>query len=87
MLTFFLFVVLEYIVSVIGYIFYYESYAGNCESMLYCFLFTFDQTFKGNSGIGTYLTENDGVANVAKKKLSRFFFDNIATYVLNVIMI
>lgn len=46
LLTFLLFVVLEYCFSVIGYIYFYLEYDGRCESLLYCFLTTFDQTFK-----------------------------------------
>lgn len=46
LLTFTLFLILEYISSLFGYTFFYSYYNGICESTLVCFLSTFDQTFK-----------------------------------------
>jgi hypothetical protein len=45
-LTLILFIILEYIFSIVAYSFFSSDYNGNCESMLYCFFFTFDYTFK-----------------------------------------
>ncbi len=45
-LTFILFVILEYIWSILGFSYFSDQYQGNCESVLMCFLFTFDYTFK-----------------------------------------
>lgn len=42
LLTFLLFIVLEYSFAVVGYSVYSVDYGGRCESLLYCFLTTFD---------------------------------------------
>lgn len=55
--------------------------------MLYCFLFTFDYTFKANSGVGAVLTDINGQVNVAKDSIGRFFFDNLFFYILVLIMV
>lgn len=46
LLTFLLFIVFEYSFSVWGYSMFSDEYDGRCESLLYCFLTTFDNTFK-----------------------------------------
>ncbi|KAL4462524.1 hypothetical protein ABPG74_000354 [Tetrahymena malaccensis] len=91
LLTFMLFIILEYCFSVWGYSLYYGDYDDRCESLLYCFLTTFDQTFKPNGGVGGFLTSNPAQANVtsntAKYSMSRFIFDQLFQYVLLNIMI
>ncbi|EGR32738.1 MIR domain protein [Ichthyophthirius multifiliis] len=87
LLTFLLLVIAEYIFTIFAYTFYNQDYMGNCSSMLYCFLFTFDQTFKANGGVGGYLAETTGQKNTAQFNFSRFFFDNLSQYVLVTIMI
>lgn len=45
-ITFVLLCVLEYMASITIYMLFSDNFGGNCESMLYCFLIAFDQTFK-----------------------------------------
>jgi len=50
-----LFIILEYIASLVGFTAFSKYYEGNCETTLDCFLYTFDFTFKANGGIGGQL--------------------------------
>lgn len=52
-----LFIILEYIFSLIAFAAFSEDYQGNCETTYDCFLYTFDYTFKANGGIGGQLDE------------------------------
>ena len=42
LLTFCLFMLLCYIWAILGYMFFYEAWAGSCDSVLYCFLTILD---------------------------------------------
>lgn len=63
-----------------------------CTTLLICWLYTFDATFKANGGIGGQL---DGLRSsyftafpsAAKYTVSRFFFDNFFTIIIVVIMV
>jgi hypothetical protein len=54
-LTFCLFVLINYIFALLGYIFFSDAYAGNCDSMLYCLLTVLDNTFKVKKKKKNYL--------------------------------
>ena len=53
-LVFLLYLVLNYFFSIWAYAFLYEIYDGECESMILCFLKTYDYTFK----VKLYLLHN-----------------------------
>ncbi len=61
-LTMILFIILEFVYTTIGFLFFREDYNNNCNDLLYCLLFTYDYTFKKPGGVGTYLTENDKIS-------------------------
>lgn len=48
--------ILVYVYGLLGYTFFHDDFYGKCDSALFCFLFTFDWTFKANGGVGGYLT-------------------------------
>lgn len=53
MLTFMLVMLMNYFFSLVAYIWLYELYNnGKCDSLLVCFIATFDYAFKNNGGIG-----------------------------------
>ncbi len=47
-LTFLLFLIIEYMFSLAAYSFIYKDYKDECSSMISCFLVTFDQGLKVN---------------------------------------
>lgn len=52
-LTFVLVMLMNYYFTIIAYIWFSDIYANNkCDSMIVCFLSTFDYAFKNNGGIG-----------------------------------
>jgi len=59
LLTFILIILFNYFFTLFAYTFFYESYDNKCETLLYCFLETFDKAFKNNGGIGGWLDNND----------------------------
>ena len=59
LLTFILIILFNYFFTLFAYTFFYDSYDGKCETLLYCFLETFDKAFKNNGGIGGWLDSND----------------------------
>lgn len=86
-----LFIIFVYVYGLIGYTFFSDDYQEDrCSSALFCFLFTFDWTFKANAGVGGYLTGNeDGSDNppTEKYKIGRFMFDNSSNIFLVIIMV
>lgn len=45
-LTFIFLLILEYIFALLGFYFFPNQYNGRCDSLLFCFIFCFDNTFK-----------------------------------------
>ncbi|CAD8103545.1 unnamed protein product [Paramecium sonneborni] len=86
-LTLVLFVILVYVYALIAYTFFFEDYNGKCQSTLFCFLFTFDWTFKANGGVGGYLSDLEDENIVEKYQLGRFVFDNTSNIFLVIIMV
>lgn len=64
MLTLVLFIILVWVYGLIAFTFFNEDYYGRCGRTVYCFLFTFDWTFKANGGVGGYLTGMSDSDNV-----------------------
>ena len=61
MLTLVLFIILVWVYGLIAFTFFSSDYYDRCNATLFCFLFTFDWTFKANGGVGGYLTSlSDG---------------------------
>mmetsp|Transcript_22209 Transcript_22209/g.19037 ORF Transcript_22209/g.19037 Transcript_22209/m.19037 type:complete len:420 (-) Transcript_22209:169-1428(-) len=85
-LTLFLFLIFEYIFSLIAFTAFYEDYAGNCQSTIDCFLYTFDNTFKANGGIGGKLADLSEETN-PEFDVGRYLFDNAFNIILVIIMI
>ena len=82
-LTFLLLLVVVYIFTILGYWLFYEEYLNpNCHSLLQCLLTYWDQSFKNNGGIGSFmdytLTPNSDAL--------RFFFDNIYNIVVMIVL-
>ncbi|CAD8132784.1 unnamed protein product [Paramecium pentaurelia] len=86
-LTLVLFIILVYVYGLIAYTFFFEDYKGKCQSTLFCFLFTFDWTFKANGGVGGYLSDLEDEDKVEKYQLGRFVFDNTSNIFLVIIMV
>ncbi|CAD8059333.1 unnamed protein product [Paramecium primaurelia] len=86
-LTLVLFIILVYVYGLIAYTFFFEDYAGKCQSTLFCFLFTFDWTFKANGGVGGYLSDLEDENVVEKYRVGRFVFDNTSNIFLVIIMV
>ncbi|CAD8068825.1 unnamed protein product [Paramecium sonneborni] len=86
-LTLVLFVILVYVYGLIAYTFFFEDYKGKCQSTLFCFLFTFDWTFKANGGVGGYLSDLEDENVVDKYRVGRFVFDNTSNIFLVIIMV
>jgi len=85
-LTFVLFVILEYIASLFAFTSFHTDYEGNCESLIGCFMYTFDFTFKANGGIGGQLdTIYERPAGYFTA--GRFFFDNLFNLFLVIIIL
>jgi inositol 1,4,5-triphosphate receptor type 1/inositol 1,4,5-triphosphate receptor type 3 len=55
LLTFILIILFNYFFTLIAYVYFYDDYDNKCDSLLYCFLETFDKAFKNNGGIGGWL--------------------------------
>ena len=86
-LAFVLYLILNYIYSLIAYEWLQKDYQGNCVTTLYCMLFTFDWTFKANAGVGGYLTGIEDESTKKNFKIGRFIFDNTFNIILAIIMI
>ena len=54
---------------------------------MYCFLFTFDWTFKENGGVGGYITDIEDEDVMPKYEWRRFTFDNSSNIILLIIMV
>lgn len=76
LLTFLLFLLIEYYFTILGYIWFYEQYPNKrCYRLWECFFETFDLTFKEGGGVGAFLTD---LWDLEENQLYlRFFFDNI----------
>jgi len=81
-----LFIIFEYIASLIGFAAFSEDYQGNCETTYDCFLYTFDFTFKANGGIGGQL-DDIYERPAGSYAYGRFLFDNLFNLILAVVMI
>lgn len=89
MLTFLLFLVVEYYFAIFGFAFMRDQYAGGdscidascnnqCESLFVCFWTTFDRGFKADGGLGGYFSENLHYVTADTNSLWgwRLLFDN-----------
>jgi len=82
LLTFLLFLIIEYVFTLFGFAFLYQDYQGYCPSTWLCFLYTYDYTFKANGGIGGQLQEEAP----GDYKVGRYIFDNLSNLILVIIM-
>lgn len=88
MFTYFLFIVLMYAFTLIGYYYLRVSYPSNfCESTFVCLLTAFDRSFKSDGGLGGYLAHDNSETLSNSYFLGRFFFDNIFMILLMIIML
>lgn len=103
-LTLILWVIFEFVFAIWAFIFLRDQYTpyisgqdddlntSYCKTLLTCFVYTFDFTFKSNGGIGSqldslrngFLSDNPGQA---KYTISRFFFDNLFTLLIAITMV
>ena len=91
LLTLMLYIVLEYIFAVIGYLAFTDDYVDyNCRSVLHCFMFNIDMTFKENGGIGAALipsySRREGNDYVSIK-YSRVVFDFLFALIMTMIIV
>lgn len=57
-MTLFLFLIIEYVFTVIAYTWFSNTYPDQtCDNLTSCFLITLDQTFKQNGGVGAFLNK------------------------------
>lgn len=61
LLTFLLYLLMNYVFSLAGYYWFYEEYHGYCSSTWMCFLTAIDKAFKVDGGIGGFLTANSNI--------------------------
>ena len=99
LLTFLVFILVQYFFAIIGYTYFHEDYDTGitCDSLFVCFLTTWDQTFKQTGGVGAYLQDPDLIIGtdadgneIIKRGLylwSRFFFDDLAKIIPVIIII
>ena len=95
-LTFFLFIVVEYWFSLIAYTFLHDHFPPEeCASTIGCFLTMFDKGFKSDGGIGSYMDGTDGLENSIRwnKKnhnneilMGRLIYDNLFNIIVMIIM-
>lgn len=52
-------ILLNYVFTIIAYTWLGDLYRERCESMIFCFMETFDKGFKYPGGIGGWLKENE----------------------------
>ena len=71
-LTFLLLGVLNYYASILAYIWFKEPVEGNCDSILYCFLWVLDATIKGS--LSAKFLFDVGLANIAEVHKFGFWF-------------
>ena len=85
-MTLTLLLVILYFFTIYGYLSLYNYYDDRCETMLFCFVETFDLTFKNDGGVGSFF-ENVKSQDPTNYDYERFFFDNIENYLIVIIMI
>ena len=75
-LTLAMFIIVEYYFSLYAYLYlsadYEDGRAGTCNSLLKCFLTTFDWTFKETGSIGAFLKPQE-----QDIRIQRWIFDNL----------
>lgn len=91
LITLLLYVIMEYIFAVIGYCLFPDQYPTfTCDSLIHCFLFEIDATFKNNGGIGAALTRiytiNNGTESVTML-YGRAVNDFIFNFVMLIIVV
>lgn len=90
LLVFVLLFIWEYVFALIGFLAFPEDYSGGCDSMLFCFLLCFDNTFKTNGGIGGWLdtvNSEQTLASSSKFKPGRMIYDAAQNIIIVIIMI
>ncbi len=59
-----LYIIMEYYFTLTGYIVFYEDYYGNCDQLYFCFIKTFDWTFKATGSLGVFLKDPTTVKRI-----------------------
>ncbi|CAD8066638.1 unnamed protein product [Paramecium sonneborni] len=86
-LTFILVLLMNYYFTLMAYLLFYDIYTnGKCDSLLVCFLSTFDYAFKNNGGIGGWFDGNFP-QDPADYSYGRFFFDQLNNILIQMISI
>ncbi|KRX06791.1 MIR motif [Pseudocohnilembus persalinus] len=85
-LTFLLVILFMYFFTVIAYIQFYDSYDGRCDSLILCFLESFDRTFKSDGGLGGWLEDNLP-KDPNNYDMGRFFFDNAVNIIIVILLV
>lgn len=90
---------MEYVFSIWAFNYLRDQYTSTenlddsfCSELIICFLYTFDLTFKSNGGIGSQLDSLrsnylDNNPNLPKYSAARFFFDNLFTILIVIVMV
>jgi len=90
-LTLLFFMIIEYVFTVIGYVYFADMYPDfTCHSLFSCFLITIDQTFKNNGGFATFLTpvfETNEEGEWAKFNVGRLLFDQMSNFILLILLV
>lgn len=82
-LTFLLLLVIVYIFTILGYWLFFDQYLHpDCQSLLQCLLTYWDQSFKNNGGIGSFMNDT----TTPNSDPLRFFFDNIYNIVVMIVL-
>lgn len=91
LLTLMLYIVLEYLFSVIGYLAFMDDYEEyTCDSVLHCFMFNIDMTFKENGGIGAALIPSYTIHEKSEYvtiKYSRVVYDFLFALIMTMIIV
>ncbi len=90
LLTLLLFIVLQYLFAVIAYVSFPDDYLNyTCDSLLHCFLYDIDQTFKANGGFAATLQPTYTVnanTNDVSIKYYRIVYDFLTGFLLVIVV-
>ena len=82
LLTLCMMIVNMYLFAILGYTFFQGDFGIYCETMYWCTISLWDNSFKVNGAIGGFMVQyNDGTLHI-----DRFFYDNVYNILLEVIM-
>ena len=90
-ITLLLYIIMEYLFAVIGYALFPEQFPNfSCDSLVHCFLFALDATFKNNGGVGAGIakiyTVNQDSENVTIS-YGRAIYDFLFGFIIVIIII